>query len=363
VKVAFLQEMKAVETIGGPTIGLLVRYSCLGDVVDRWRMDYNHYCPHSSLGTWDLLSMRNCVKIYIIGRLSMAEVHSINTGFFWLDGGSMFGIVPRVLWEDKCRPDEKNRIKQAARVLLIINNERKILVDTGMGNWHDDKFIDRYDLERPDFDFDDALGGYGLAAKNITDVIITHLHFDHAGGLASKIGDEIKPIFPNASLWLQERQWHWAQHPSPKDRGSFMQTYLDILADHPKLNLLDGAADISPDVSVLVFDGHSPAMQTVVIKSDNGTCWFPSDLIPMAWHLRTAYGAAYDNNSVLVAEEKEQMLKQVQLEKWVIYFCHDPNLEKASQELIAEFTGKRTLDGLIPDFPNKSLEKNDKPIL
>jgi glyoxylase-like metal-dependent hydrolase (beta-lactamase superfamily II) len=104
--------------------------------------------------------------------------------------------------------------------------------------------------------------------------------------------------------------------------------------------LLDGAADISPDVSVLVFDGHSPAMQTVVIKSDNGTCWFPSDLIPMAWHLRTAYGAAYDNNSVLVAKEKEQMLKQVQLEKWVIYFCHDPNLEKASQELIAEFTGK-----------------------
>ena len=270
----------------------------------------------------------------------MTEVHSINAGFFRIDGGAMFGVVPRVLWQDKCVPDEKNRIPQATRVLLIIDNERKILVDSGMGNWHDQKFIDRFCLEKPEFNFNHALNAYDLSTENITDVIITHLHFDHAGGLASKRGQEIESTFPNASIWLQKQQWQWAQNPSPKDRGSFMQLYIDTIRNHPKLKLLDGSADITPNVSVLSFYGHTQAMQTVTVKSDSGTCWFPSDLIPTAWHLRIPYGMAYDNNSVLAAEEKEKMLNKVRLEKWLIFFYHDPNYEKASEELIAEFTEK-----------------------
>ena len=272
----------------------------------------------------------------------MAKVYSINAGFFRLDGGAMFGVVPRVLWQDKCAPDEKNRILQATRVLLIIDGQRKILIDTGMGNWHNHKFIDRFSLEKPDFDFNHALTAYDLSTESITDVIITHLHFDHAGGLAFERGTEIKPIFPNALIWLQKKQWQWAQNPSPKDRGSFMDTYLDIIRNCPKLNLLDGPSDITPDVSVLPFDGHSPAMQTVIIKTDSGTCWFPSDLIPTAWHLRVPYIMAYDNNPVLVAEEKEKMLAKVKLEKWRIFFYHDPTYEKASEELMTEMAGKQT---------------------
>ena len=130
----------------------------------------------------------------------MAEVYSINAGYFRLDGGAMFGVVPRVLWQDKCIPDEKNRIPQATRVLLIIDDRRKILIDTGMGNWHDRKFIDRFSLEKPNFDFNRALTAYELSTEDITDVIITHLHFDHAGGLAFKKETEIKPAFPNASI-------------------------------------------------------------------------------------------------------------------------------------------------------------------
>ncbi len=271
----------------------------------------------------------------------MTKVHSINAGFFRLDGGAMFGVVPRVLWQDKCAPDEKNRIPQATRVLLIIDNGRKILVDTGMGNWHDGKFIDRFSLEKPDFDFNDALTAFELSTEDITDVIITHLHFDHAGGLVCKRGTEIKPTFPNASLWLQKQQWQWAKNPSPKDRGSFMETYLNLIRDCPKLNLLDGPADITPNVSVLVFHGHSPAMQTVLIKTDSQTCWFPSDLIPTAWHLRISYGMAYDNNPVLAAEEKEKMLNKVRLEKWLIFFYHDPIYERATEELITEMTAEQ----------------------
>ena len=270
----------------------------------------------------------------------MAEVHSINAGFFRIDGGAMFGVVPRVLWQDKYIPDEKNRVLQATRVLLIIDGLRKILVDTGMGNWHNQKFIDRFSLEKPDFDFNRALTAYKLSTEDITDVIITHLHFDHAGGLAFKRGTEIKPSFPKASIWLQKQQWQWAQNPSPKDHGSFMETYLNIIRDYPKLKLLDGPAEITPNVSVLPFHGHSPAMQTVIVKTDSRTCWFPSDLIPTVWHLRITYGMAYDNNSVLAAEEKEKMLNKVCLEKWLIYFYHDPDYEKASEELIAEFTAK-----------------------
>ena len=267
-----------------------------------------------------------------------AEVHSINTGFFRLDGGAVFGVVPRMLWQDKYIPDEKNRIPQATRVLLVIDGRRKILIDTGMGNWHDRKFIDRFSLEKPDFDFDGALTAYELSTEDITDVIITHLHFDHAGGLVFKKGTEIKSTFPNASIWVQKQQWQWAQSPSPRDRGSFMETYLDIIRDYPNLNLLDGPTEITPNVSVLPFDGHSPAMQTVIVKSNSGICWFPSDIIPTAWHLRIPYGMAYDNHSVLAAEEKEKMLSRVRLEKWLIYFYHDPNYEKASEELIAEIT-------------------------
>ena len=270
----------------------------------------------------------------------MTEVHSINAGFFRIDGGAMFGVVPRVLWQDKCIPDEKNRILQATRVLLIIDGPRKILIDTGMGNWHDQKFIDRFSLEKPDFDFNHALIAYGLSTEDITDVIVTHLHFDHAGGLAFKRGAVIKPTFPNASIWLQKQQWQWAQNPSPKDRGSFMKTYIDIIRDYSKVKLLDSPAEITPNISVLTFDGHTPSMQTVIVKTDSRTCWFPSDLIPTAWHLRIPYGMAYDNNSVLSAQEKEKMLNKAYLEKWLIYFYHDSNYEKASEELIAEFTEK-----------------------
>ena len=130
----------------------------------------------------------------------MVQIYSVNTSFFHLDGGAMFGVVPRVLWQKTDQPDEKNRILQALRTLLIIDGQRKILVDPGIGNWHDEKFIDRYGIQSPDFDFNQALADHDLSTDVITDVIITHLHFDHAGGLAAKRDQQIVPAFPNARI-------------------------------------------------------------------------------------------------------------------------------------------------------------------
>jgi len=270
----------------------------------------------------------------------MAQIDSINTGLFRLDGGAMFGVVPRVLWERFYVPDAKNRILQALRVILIIDGEQKILVDVGLGNWYDQKFFDRYAVDTPDFDFNHALAAHNLSVEDITDIIITHLHFDHAGGLAARRGTEIVPVFPNARLWLQEQQWRWAQNPSPKDRGSFMETYMNIIRDCTNLNLIDGPAEITPKVSVLPFHGHTPAMQSVLIETDTGICWCPSDLIPFAAQLRVSWIMAYDNNSVLTSEEKKEILHRAKLEKWTIYFYHDPTCEKASPELITEITAK-----------------------
>ena len=271
-------------------------------------------------------------------RTSMAQIHSINTGFFWLDGGALFGVVPRVLWERFFVPDRKNRIRQAMRAFLIIDGERKIIVDAGLGNWYDRKFYDRYKVENPNFEFDQALSEYGLSSTDITDVIITHLHFDHAGGVAARRGTEIVPVFPNARLWLQEKHWRWARNPSAKDRGSFMEPYMKLIQDSPLLELVDGEVNITENVSLLPFHGHTPAMQSVLVKTGDGICWCPSDLIPFAAQLRIPWIMAYDNNSVLTVEEKEKVLRRVQLEKWMIYFYHDPVYEKATQEQIREIS-------------------------
>ncbi len=258
----------------------------------------------------------------------MPEIHSINTGFFRLDGGTMFGIVPRVLWQKEHRPDEQNRILQALRVLLVIDGERKILVDVGLGNWHNQKLIDMYEVEEHGVDFDDALGRHGICAEDITDVVITHLHFDHAGALVTKKDSQIQPTFPNARIWLQKQHWLWARNPSPRDKASFMDGYLNMLSDWPKLELAEGKTNITADVSLLVFDGHSPAMQTVLITDRGRKHFFASDLIPTASHLRIPYITAYDNNPALTAEEKTKILSQACRENWLIYFPHDPVYEK-----------------------------------
>ena len=240
----------------------------------------------------------------------------------------MFGVIPRVLWQQQHNPDELNRILQALRIMLIIDGDRKILVDVGLGGWHNEKFYDRYAIDNSSFDFETALTKYNLSREDITDIIITHLHFDHAGGLVTKTNSKIQPTFPNARIWVQKRHWLWAQNPSPKDQGSFISLYMNFLSNWPKLKLIDTDTKITPNISLFVFDGHTAAMQTVLIEAGNQKHFFASDLIPTASHLRLSYTMAYDNNSVLAVEEKQKILPRAIHENWLIYFPHDPACEK-----------------------------------
>ncbi len=254
------------------------------------------------------------------------KIYPIDAGSFRVDGGAMFGVVPRVLWQRRHPPDKLNRIDQALRPILIIDGDRNILVDTGNGNWHTDKFIKNYALRTPDFD--SSLARYNLTSEDITDVILTHLHFDHAGGFVTKNQSQILPTFPNARAWVQKEHLLWAQNPSPKDKASFMDIYLKPLLESPTLELVQGQARITDNVSVIPFYGHTPAMQAVMVHTQAGKHFFATDLLPDVSHLHIPCIAAYDNNSVLTAQEKQNILSQASREKWTIYFYHDPHVSK-----------------------------------
>ena len=256
------------------------------------------------------------------------KVYPIVAGEFRVDGGAMFGVVPRVLWERQYKPDDKNRIRQVLRVLLIIDADRNILVDVGAGNGHEAKFIKNYGLENADFDFDEALANYDLSTNDITDVILTHLHFDHAGGWMTKKGAELVPTFANARAWVQKEQLAWAHNSSPIDRGSYMEAYIKPLAQWPKLEVIEGEHQITDNVSVMTVHGHTPAMQMVMAQNNEEKHFFPSDLLPTAGHLHIPYIAAYDHNTVMVSQEKQSILDKACREKWIIYFCHDPDVAK-----------------------------------
>ena len=252
----------------------------------------------------------------------------------------MFGVVPRMLWEQKYEPDDKNRISQALRILLIIDGDRNILVDVGAGDWHNDKLISNYGLENEDFSFDAALAEHDLSTNDITDVVLTHLHFDHAGGWMTKKDAELVPTFAKARIWVQKAQLDWAQGSSPIDKASYMETYLKPLAQWPRLEVIDGEHQITDNVSVIAVHGHTPAMQTVLVRNNDERYFFPSDLVPTAGHLHIPYIAAYDHNTVIASQEKQSILDTACREKWIVYFCHDPYVEKG--QVVLE-KGKFTL--------------------
>ena len=264
------------------------------------------------------------------------ELYSINTSLFRLDGGSMFGVVPRVVWQRSDHPDEQNRILLGLRVLLLRTGDRRVMVDAGVGNWQSERFISRYDVATPDVDFNRLLAPYDESRGSITDVIITHLHFDHAGGLVSRSADgELAPTFPNARHWVQRRQWKHALTPTPKDRASFQRKYLDMLSV-ANLELLDGSALVAPGVSVETLDGHTPGMQAVLVETDEGTCFYAADLIPTASHVPAPFVMAYDNQPTVTIREKLDYLERAAWQKWKVYFEHDPRHEYARIKRVKE---------------------------
>lgn len=254
------------------------------------------------------------------------DLHTIETGRFGLDGGAMFGIVPKPLWERRIEPDEKNRIPLHMRCLLLEGEDRVILIDDGLGDKADDKFRSIYAVDQETLNLRSSLDAAGFSIGDITDVVLTHLHFDHCGGSTRRTADGLELTFPNAQFYVQRAHWESAQAPNVREAASFLKENLEPLARSDRLQLVDGPGTLFPGVEVLTMDGHTEAQQLVKISDDERTLVFVADLLPTTAHLREAWIMAYDVQPLVTLEEKRGFLEQAVEEGWDLFFEHDPEV-------------------------------------
>lgn len=270
------------------------------------------------------------------------DVCPVPTGIFGLDGGAMFGTVPRVLWEKSNPPDDKNRIAMEARALLLKSGDRRILIDCGngadfvakYGEKLGGKFAEMYGLDESGPSLMKSLAQHGLRAEDITDVILTHLHFDHAGGATTERNGEIVPTFPNATYYVQRANLETAKQPNIRERASYYAANIEPLEKSGRLRILDGAVEnLLPGISVLVSNGHTQGQQIVKISDIAGsggkTLLYCGDVIPTSSHVRLAWVMGYDLEPLKLIEEKKQILSQAADGHWYLYFEHDPYCDAA----------------------------------
>lgn len=252
-------------------------------------------------------------------RIGPYSLHAIPSGRFALDGGAMFGIVPRPLWEKASPPDGLGRIGLGMRLLLIRGPSRTWLVDTGLGDKFDEKTNAIYRVEDALLP-DAALRAAGFDPATVTDVLLTHLHFDHGGGATRADGT---PVFPEARYHLQRRHLEWARAPSLKDRGSFRPADFARLAEQDRLVLHDGRTEVADGIELLPVDGHTPAMQLPKVSDGTTTLLYMADLVPTLAHLRLPWVMAYDNEPLKTVAEKARWLGEAADGSWILFLEHD----------------------------------------
>lgn len=257
-------------------------------------------------------------------------LHVIETGRFALDGGAMFGVVPRTLWERRITPDERNRIPMNMRCLLIEGNGRLILVDDGLGDKYDAKFAGIYAVDHERAELHRSLRAAGFSASDVTDVVLTHLHFDHCGGSTRRVGDRLRPAFENAEFHVQRSHWTWANNPNARERASFLEDNLAPLEASGRLRLLDGEGEIFPGIEVIVVNGHTEGQQLVKVSGGDRTLLYVADLLPTSAHLPIPWVMAYDVRPLVTFEEKKSVLERGVASGWHLMFEHDPEVEVAS---------------------------------
>lgn len=255
------------------------------------------------------------------------ELHAIETGLFRLDGGSMFGVVPWAFWSKTNPPDELQRIQLTARCLLIQGNGRNILVDDGNGTKWNEKLRNIYQLDNSQFDLLSSLKNFNLRREDITDVILTHLHFDHAGGSTMLVDGKLEITFPKARFYLQRKQWELSQHPTEKDRASYFYNDFSLLFEKNKVELIDGEESIFLGIEVLVMNGHTDGLQLPKISDGKTTLLFCSDLLPLAVHIPYPYIMGYDVRPLETLADKKRILPQAFEEQWTLFLEHDPNVQ------------------------------------
>ena len=249
---------------------------------------------------------------------------TVEAGYLWLDGGSMFGSVPKPLWSRTNPADERNRIRLAMRCMLLRGHGRTVLVDVGLGDKLSDKLRDIYRVE-PEPSLERSLAVLGLAPRDVTDVVLTHLHFDHAGGSTRKTAQGLRPTFPNARWYVQRRNWDNAHAPNPRERASYMPENYDALMEAGVLTLWDGPQQPWPGVETIGVDGHTRGQQVVRVAGGGQVAYFVTDLIPTAAHVRIPYVMGYDVAAIETMEEKRALLARAVDERAWIVLEHDPD--------------------------------------
>jgi len=271
------------------------------------------------------------------------KLYTINTGYFKLDGGAMFGVVPKSIWNKLNPADENNMCSWALRCLLIEDEGRLILIDNGMGDKQDAKFFGHYYLHGDDT-LDKSLAQHGFTKDDITDVFLTHLHFDHCGGSIEKDGEKLVPAFKNATYWSNENHWKWATEPNAREKASFLKENILPIQESGRLKFLNvnressnvstGAAEsssltthdspLTPNLSFFSVSGHTDSMMLPKINYNGRTIVFMADLLPSTAHIPLPYVMAYDMFPLTTLNEKKLFLTEAQQNDYVLFFEHDP---------------------------------------
>ena len=254
-------------------------------------------------------------------------LHKIETGNFKLDGGAMFGVVPKSLWQKVYPADENNMCNLSLRLLLIKDGDRKILIDTGLGNKQDEKFFSYYFLNGND-SLEKSLNELNIKKADITDVILTHLHFDHCGGSVEKGEDgHLKAAFPNASFWCSSGQWDWAMKPNPREKASFLKENIMPLMESHQLKLFDQPVNVTPNITVNLYNGHTQGLSVPFIRYGDKTIVYMADLIPTSAHIPSSWVCGYDTQPLVSMKEREAFLSEALDNNYILFFEHDLYVE------------------------------------
>lgn len=270
---------------------------------------------------------------------TVMKIHSLNTGYFKLDGGAMFGVVPKSLWQRTNPADDNNLCTWAMRSLLIEDGNKLILVDTGIGQKQDDKFFSHYYLHGND-SLDGNLDKLGFSRNDITDVFLTHLHFDHVGGAIQWNKDRtgFEPAFNRAKFWSNNRHWKWATEPNPREKASFLKENIQPIKESGQLELMNIAEDTfhhqTPlGFDMIVVDGHTDAQMLPVLEINGKKIVFTADLLPSTGHIPLPYVMGYDTRPLLTMSEKARFLNEAAEGEYILFLEHDPVNECCTVEM------------------------------
>jgi glyoxylase-like metal-dependent hydrolase (beta-lactamase superfamily II) len=251
------------------------------------------------------------------------KLFKLETGNFKLDGGAMFGVVPKVLWNKVYPSDANNLCNLSLRCLLIQTEEKLILIDAGIGNKQSEKFFSYYYLNGAD-SLDKSLHAAGFLPTDVTDVILTHLHFDHCGGAVIKDSrDNYLLKFPNALHWVSKAQWNWALNPNFREKASYFKENIEPIHKSGNLRIIEKEGNFTDEISIRLFHGHSEGLIIPLIKYRHNTIVYTSDLIPTVSHLPSSWICGFDTQPLLTMKEREDFIAEAEEKKYILFFEHD----------------------------------------